>query len=128
MKSLSKSNKNAVQIVGDIRSIWSLLDPDMSVTKNRLADPELLEDHYFMVHLGILKTQQDVELSKQTPHMKATTIQSKLRSIFQVIKFSKLRFSFIGMTYQDMEIICLKIEQLIELLKPYRLERFVIFV
>lgn len=57
--------KNAVQIVNDVRSIWSALDPDMSVTKNLLDDPELLED---MVHLGILKTQ----------HMKATAIQSKL--------------------------------------------------
>ena len=124
-RSLSKSNKSALQIVAGVKAIWATLDPEMSITKNVLGDPELLEDQYFMTHLEILQTQEKLPISKQQPYMKASTIQSKLQSLLDVIRFSKLRFTYIGLTYRDMEIMQLKINQLVTLLKPYRTGRLV---
>jgi len=55
--------------------------------------------------------------------MQASTIVTKLNSILELIKFSKLRFAFMGLTYRDMELVTLKLKQLNENLKSYRLKR-----
>lgn len=121
--SLSKSKKSAKQIVQSLTLIWNVIDPEKSVLPNMLAYPEKLEDDFVIPRVEIIKKQELLPIEKQIAHMKPNTLLSKLNSINELINFSKVRFVYVGLTFKDMDLLCLKVKELNKMLKPYRLKR-----
>ena len=124
INSCSKASRHANQTVQSLRAVWEAVDPKLNLKPNHLKFPEKIEDNYVLPHIEKLKSQDGLEGNKQSGHLKATTIQVKLASVNELLKFSKLRFVYLGINSSDMDLIKLKIQQMCQLLKPFRLKRY----
>ena len=124
IKACSKSEKNANEIISSCKSVWMSFDAEMNLLPNQLANPENIEDCFVLPHIQLLK--ESSNSSSQKPHLQATTVQSKLNCVASLINFSKVRMVYIGITFQEMEILLLKMKDLSRFLKPYKQDLWVI--
>ena len=91
-----KTEKMASQTVSQIQEIWKTLDPEMSLHNNKLKAVDEIEDFFFLPHFNKLREQIKLPMVKQTNHIQASTIASKLTALNNLILFLASRDVYIG--------------------------------
>jgi len=127
LKACGKNAKSARQITQDCIHIWQVLDTEMRISPNSLADPELLEDYFVIPNVNRLKNEsktKKVHGKEKKKSIEAKTISSKLGALNKLLNFSKTRQVFFGLNFQQIEIITLKIQELNNGLKQLISERY----
>ena len=94
-KGLKKATSK--QFMGDVKSIWMCVHPNLNLHPNQLVETEFLEYRFFMLEKVKLVENKDKEPEDQTRHIQAGTIKNKLSCLKHFIKFKVQRKCFIDL-------------------------------
>ena len=92
---LNHSPRASKQIATNLREIWLLLDPTLSLYPNKLADTNMIEDNFFIPYFTKIKD-DNLSMNRSKSQLKPTTLSSKLSSLRKMIEFSTSRQLYIG--------------------------------
>ena len=89
----SKQRNERVQtMANNVKLVWREVDINMGVfPRDFLNDPDLIEDNFYRPHLNALIANINLPKAKQTVHIQASTIKSKLCSLAVIkIRYNSL--------------------------------------
>ena len=111
-------------MANNVKQIWREVDVNTLVfPRNFLNDSDLIENNFYRPRLNMLIGNMNLPQEKQTVHIQASTIKSKLCSLAVFARFLINRSIFINIRYNFLTRIITKVQELSSSLKRYTDQR-----
>ena len=111
-------------MANNVKQIWREVDVNTLVfPRNFLNDSDLIENNFYRPCLNMLIGNMNLPKEKQTVHIQASTIKSKLCSLAVFARFLINRSIFINIRYNFLTRIITKVQELSSSLKRYTDQR-----
>ena len=111
-------DKQVVETVRQLKSVWTLVDPTMSLFPQSLLTGESIETCYFSRIFQIMKRNRKRPIKECEPCATPSTVKKVLIAIQQFLRFSVGRQVFVGIKKSEIDVILIQLKRMTNVLKP----------